>query len=277
MRHIQQFALIAATLSWRRARHAGDAGRPLLPAITLPRADPGFMPDTGQINRGFDEKVPTMSQPRPIPTPARSPRGEAMPDRDQPALGRSANECHHRLRFAGAQRRRADRCDRANHAGQILSSVTTRSTACRSWRCRLSLSDNDRQRIYQAAMADKTAAAEDAEQLAPASELNANQALNETHPLPASVRGISGVQQLGYVKTKDKVFLVEPATRIVVDEIDRRELAAVAENRSGDGDSIELHDQLAVRRPLLIGASFHCLRLSPMTFIAVIDAWLRLA
>ena len=68
-------------------------------------------------------------------------------------------------------------------------------------------------------MADKTPAAEDAAQLAPANELNVDQALNETHPLPASVRGIHGVRQLGYVKTKNKVFLVEPATRIVVDEI----------------------------------------------------------
>ena len=39
------------------------------------------------------------------------------------------------------------------------------------------------------------------------------------HPMPASVSGISGVQALDYVKTKDKVFLVAPATRTVVDEI----------------------------------------------------------
>jgi hypothetical protein len=37
--------------------------------------------------------------------------------------------------------------------------------------------------------------------------------------MPTSVRGIAGVQGLDYVKTKDKVFPVEPATRIVVDEI----------------------------------------------------------
>jgi hypothetical protein len=37
--------------------------------------------------------------------------------------------------------------------------------------------------------------------------------------MPASVRGIAGLQGLGYVKTKYKVFLVEPATRIVVDEV----------------------------------------------------------
>jgi hypothetical protein len=41
-----------------------------------------------------------------------------------------------------------------------------------------------------------------------------------------------------------------------------------------------LMPQLAERRSGLggvCGASFHCLRLSAITFIAVIDAWLRLA
>ena len=68
-------------------------------------------------------------------------------------------------------------------------------------------------------MADKAPAASDADALAPSSGLYVNQALNETHPLPASVSGISGVQTLAYVKTKNKVFLVQPANRIVVDEI----------------------------------------------------------
>jgi hypothetical protein len=43
--------------------------------------------------------------------------------------------------------------------------------------------------------------------------------LNEMHPLPASVSGIAGAQTLAYVKTKSKVFLVNPAVRTVVDEI----------------------------------------------------------
>ncbi len=52
-----------------------------------------------------------------------------------------------------------------------------------------------------------------------ASELSTNQALNETHPLATSVRDIGVVKLLQYVKTKDKVLLVEPATRTVVDQI----------------------------------------------------------
>ena len=83
----------------------------------------------------------------------------------------------------------------------------------------LPLNEEERQRIYQAVMADKAPAANDADTLAPASELGVNQALNEMHPLPASVSGIAGAQALAYVKTKSKVFLVKPATRTVVDEI----------------------------------------------------------
>ena len=83
----------------------------------------------------------------------------------------------------------------------------------------LSLSDEDRRQIYQAVMADKTPAASDAKALAPASELDVNQALNEMHPLPASVSTIAGVQALAYVKSTNKVYLVRAATRTVVDEI----------------------------------------------------------
>jgi hypothetical protein len=38
-------------------------------------------------------------------------------------------------------------------------------------------------------------------------------------PLPQSVRGIEVLVKLQYVKAKNKVLLVEPATRTVVDQI----------------------------------------------------------
>jgi hypothetical protein len=53
----------------------------------------------------------------------------------------------------------------------------------------------------------------------PATSLPANVALNETHPLPAGLRGIKLLQGLDYVKGKSKVLLIEPATRVVVDQI----------------------------------------------------------
>ena len=38
-------------------------------------------------------------------------------------------------------------------------------------------------------------------------------------PLPESVRGIDSVSRLYYLKAKDKVLLIEPNVRTVVDQI----------------------------------------------------------
>lgn len=216
MRHRRQLASIAATLIVGAAFAMPAKPAAAFAGNNVAALDPGFVPDTGQINRGFDEKVPTSSQPRPIPTPAQVRAAIAMPDSDQPALG--GTNATTGVGSPGAQSPGP-----IGATGQTMPAKFSQRNDTLDrvpvLALPISLSDNDRQRIYQAAMADKTAAAEDAGRLAPASELNANQALNETHPLPASVRGIRGVQQLGYVKTKNKVFLVEPATRIVVAEI----------------------------------------------------------
>ncbi len=83
----------------------------------------------------------------------------------------------------------------------------------------LALSDQERQQIYQAVMADKSLPADGADALAPASELSTSQALTGMHPLPASVSGIAAAKSLDYVKAKNKVLLVEPSTRIVVEQI----------------------------------------------------------
>lgn len=83
----------------------------------------------------------------------------------------------------------------------------------------LRLSDEERRQIFQAVMADKAAPAPGAEALMPASALSTEQALQGMHPLPESLRGIAQVQRFKYVKAKDKVLLVEPSTRTVVDQI----------------------------------------------------------
>ena len=193
--------------------------------------DPGFVPNTGEINRGFDEKVPTSSKSRPIPTPAQARAAKMMPYPKQPSVGeqQAAETATMGSAPPDAAATPAPAAQGAESHGPlgatgqtIPSKISERNDVLDRVPIMAmpnSLSDQDRQQIYQAAMADKTPAATDAAQLAPAGELTSQQALNETHPLPASVRGIAGVQGLDYVKTKKKVFLVEPATRIVVDEI----------------------------------------------------------
>jgi len=182
--------------------------------------DLGFVPDTGQINRGFDEKLPASSQPRPIPNVAQVSTALAMPDSDQPAPGPQT---------AGADATTGS----APPAGQTQAPIgATGQTMPAKFSQRndtldrvpimalpIPLSEQDRQRIFRAVMADKTSVAADADHLVPTGELDAAQALHETHPLPASVRAIPGVRQLVYLKSKNKIFLVEPATRIVVVEI----------------------------------------------------------
>jgi hypothetical protein len=220
MTHRQHVASIAAALIAGAALAMLATPAAAFAGNNVSALDPGFVPDTGQINRGFDEKVPTNSRSRPIPALVQARAAIIAPDSSEPAPGpQSANA----NTTTGAASPITASSAPIGATGQTMpAKFSARNDILDRvpiMALPIPLSDQDRQRIYQAVMADKTPAAEDAAELAPATELNVNQALNETHPLPASVRGIRGVQQLGYVKTKNKVFLVEPATRIVVDEI----------------------------------------------------------
>jgi len=82
----------------------------------------------------------------------------------------------------------------------------------------LPLDREQRQQVYQAVMADKTDAVPGADKLQPASQVPPEQALNDMHPLPESLKNVPALGGLKYLKGKDKVLLVTPATRIVVDQ-----------------------------------------------------------
>jgi hypothetical protein len=184
--------------------------------------DAGFTPDTGRINRGFDEKLPSDAPERKIPTQAEARAALMMSDINQPAIGQQGTDANANA-TTGAGSPAAAPAGPIGATGQTMPATLSKRNDILDRLPIMALpqllSDQDRKHIYQAVMADQTPAASDAGKLAPASYLNPVQALNETHPLPASVSGIGGVQSLGYVKTKNKVFLVEPATRIVVEEI----------------------------------------------------------
>lgn len=81
------------------------------------------------------------------------------------------------------------------------------------------LNDEQRHRVYEAVMADKASAASSADKLKPASQLGAQDALEAIHNLPQNLADIGEIQHYKFVKTKDKVLLVTPATRIVIDVI----------------------------------------------------------
>jgi hypothetical protein len=83
----------------------------------------------------------------------------------------------------------------------------------------LPLTDQQRKEIFDAVMADNSQPVPGADALKPASQLSTDQALNGLRPLPESLRGIDGLDKLQYVRAKNKVLLVEPPTRTVVEEI----------------------------------------------------------
>jgi hypothetical protein len=84
----------------------------------------------------------------------------------------------------------------------------------------LALTPQQRQHIYQTVMADTSRQpAPAADSLAPASALSADQAMNEMQSFPQSLQDIQLLNGLRYVKAKDKVLVVRPSTRIVLDQI----------------------------------------------------------
>jgi hypothetical protein len=180
---------------------------------TVSTSDPGFVPSTGQINPGYARKLPSSSFSREIPSGADA---------------RAAFFASQRLTYAhgettGAASSEAEVIAPIGASPQTIPAKfsNTNDTLDRvpimAWP--LGLSDQQRQRIYLAVMADKNAPATDVDDLGRTSELPTQVALNELHVLPSSIGDITQVRGLEYVKTTDKVFLVSPASRIVVDTI----------------------------------------------------------
>ena len=198
--------------------------------------DAGFNPNTGQINPGFDKQWPSSQQAIKIPTPEQARAAKMMRVSTQPSVGDAAQPAA-TTGAASPEIGAAPATAAVGSAGATepapsgpIGSFGQTDPAKFSERndtldrvpimaMPLPLSDQDRQKIYQAVMADESQLAADADALAPASELSTRQALNEMHELPASVSGIAAVQGLKYVKAKNKVLLVRPSTRIVFEQI----------------------------------------------------------
>ncbi len=80
------------------------------------------------------------------------------------------------------------------------------------------LTNEQLRQIYQAAMGDKDANAIDDAGLNPATQLTATQA-DAMRDLPTGLGSGSQLKGLKYIKSKERILLVEPSTRIVMDEI----------------------------------------------------------
>jgi len=264
------------------------SGQVRAPENATVQTNPGFKPDTGQINPGVTMQAPSASLDiRKIPTPEESRAALLAPDDPNPVLGpeppqqqnsttadkkavspqggrvdvttatggqaaiggplapgasasgpasgdgNSANATAGARDQQGSAARettgknpenaKTERLGPIGATGQTMpAKFSSRNdildrTPIMAWP--QMLSDQERQRIYQAVMADKSPPAADADALTPAGELSTDQALNGMHPLPASLGDIDGVKRLKYVKGKNKVLLIEPSTRTVVEQI----------------------------------------------------------
>ncbi|MBO0717265.1 MAG: hypothetical protein J2P55_08025 [Rhizobiales bacterium] len=225
-----------------------------------PAADtqPGFVPDTGQINPGHAAQPASAAPPLPQDQqPAQEDARAAlmMPDNGAPSAGQSAGQGAGQAAGQGAGQggqgtgqgaaqatppapNSGGRSDSGNESSAAATSAApsgpigaTIQTMPAKFSHRndvldhmpmmawpLPLDAQQRQQIYQAVMADKSPPPADTAKLKPASALSLEQR-RDMHPLPESLASIDGLQGLKYIKGKDKVLLVRPSTGIVVDEV----------------------------------------------------------
>ncbi len=208
---------------------AGLAAGPALAGSPSPSTDPGFVPQSGQINPGH---APTpWSAARVLPQDKQPPQEKAraalmMSDQvGMPSFGEGSQPAQ-----AGAGQSTIGAGSTAapplpGPIGATLQTMPAKYSQrndlldhlpMMAWP--LPLNAHQREQIYETVMSDKSPPAADAGKLKPASSLSYAQT-RELHPLPQQLSGIDGLHGLKFVKGKDKVLLVRPSTGIVVDQI----------------------------------------------------------
>jgi hypothetical protein len=201
---------------------------------------PGFVPDTGQINPG--QAAQPWSAAPPLPQDRQPAQEDAraalmVPDNGAPSAGQGTGQGATPAPSGGPSNSGDASVSAGVGAAPPASSgpsgpigATLQTMPAKfsqrndlldhmpmmAWP--LPLNEQQRQQIYQAVMADKSPPAAEAAKLKPASSLSFEQR-RDMHPLPESLAAIDGLQGLQYVKAKDKVLLVRPSTGIVVDEV----------------------------------------------------------
>lgn len=209
-----------------------------LPSMSVPghaedATNPGLVPHTGQINTGMTAQPSSQSSDvTTIPTPEEARAALMAPISKQPSTGdaSAATTGTGGDAAAGTQPSAAGNASAEpppsgpiGSFGQTIPAKFSKRNATLdrvpTMAIPLPLSDQHRKQIYDAVMADKAQPVADADTLKPASQLSSDQARDGMHPLPESVRSIDGVARLYFVKAKDKVLLVEPASRTVVGQI----------------------------------------------------------
>jgi hypothetical protein len=192
-----------------------------------PTLDPGFVPNTGQINTSHAAEPWSDALPREQPPSQEEARAALMMPDASAGQGLAGQT-------PGEQLTTASTSVSTTTAGTAAPSgpigATTQTMPAKfstrndlldrvpptAWP--LPLNEQQRQQIYTAVMADNSQPAAGATELKPGSFLSFDQARN-LHALPQSVAGIDGLHGLKYLKGKNKALLVRPPNGFVVDEI----------------------------------------------------------
>jgi len=206
---------------WFAANSAGFAAGPST------TTDPGFIPQTGQINPGHApapwSATPALPQDQqPAQEDARA--ALMMPDPiGVSSLGETSSP-----QTEGGQQTTGAAPQPSAPSGPIGATLQTMPAKysqrndlldhlpVMAWP--LPLNEQQRREIYQAAMTRQTQSVAGLDKLKPASSLSFEQA-RHLSALPPEVANIDGLQGLKYVTDKQRVLLVRPSTGIVVDEI----------------------------------------------------------
>jgi len=196
-----------------------------------PTVDPGFVPNTGQINPGHAAEPWSDALPR-APQPSQEEARAALmaPDNGAPSAGPGSTPAPNGAEqlTTGSSSASTSAVESAAPTGPI--GATTQTMPAKfsqrndvldrvpptAWP--LPLNEEQRRQIFNSVMADGSPPAAGAAALKPGSSLSFEQTL-DLHPLPGAVADIDGLHGLQYVKGKDKVLLVRPPNGIVVDEI----------------------------------------------------------
>jgi hypothetical protein len=191
-----------------------------------PTVDPGFVPNTGQINPGHAAE-PWSDAPPQAPQPSQEEARAAlmMPDNGAPSAGPGSTLAPNdgEQLTTGSTSASTTAAGRAGPTGPIGATTQTMPAKFSQRnevldRVPLPLNEEQRRQIFNSVIADSSPPAAGAAALKPGSSLSFEQTL-DLHPLPGAVADMDGLHGLQYVKGKDKVLLVRPPNGIVVDEI----------------------------------------------------------
>lgn len=193
--------------------------------------DPGFVPQTGQINAG-DTTAPwsaTPSRPQDQPPSQEDARAALMvPDPvGTPSLGEAAQPqgSTNQATTGAAPETSATPQGPIGATLQTMPAKYSRRNALLDrvpatiWPLRLN--EQQRQKIYRTIMAEPALPAAGLAKLKLASALSYEQ-LRDARPLPSDLSSINALHGLQYIRDKDRVLLVRTPTGIVVDQISVR-------------------------------------------------------